>query len=213
MKTLYFCGMGMDFYEEASKQSDVGNFRIRTAFTNLDGKRIFLEMGNCTRYDFSKKKPEKETDYALCIDHLFEIINNDGTDDENETRIKFDWKAVRELDYSKADITAWINENLNCDFETIEVLDWSYGYRPNGNHSTYNLMENAEINHERANARRVAYKEIDKEYRKALGQKYSKISLQKMDDDSITVKCYASDQALNKTNLPRVQRIEVTCKG
>lgn len=66
-----------------------------------------------------------------------------------------------------------------------------------------------DLNHERAAKRKVAYENTDMEYRKALNEKYSIIGLLEMDQDSITIRCHVSDQAMNRINLPRVQRIEI----
>lgn len=208
-KVLYFEGVGVDFYsEEQTNYSDVGNFRIRTAFKNLDGKQIYIEMGNCIRHDWTNKKPKKITDFALRIDHLFEIVHNNGSDDENKTGIVFNWKSVQKLNYTKQDITKWINENLNCDFDTIQVLDFFYGYRVHGEGRTYNFMEDIELNHARATARKEQYNKVDLEYREYLNEKYSKIGLFGMDSESITIRCHASDQALK--DKPRVQKIAVS---
>lgn len=208
---LYFEGAGMDFYGEAIKQSDVGNFRIRTAFTNNDGKKIYIELGNGARWGYKSTRSKKKTcisKWALHISHMHEIT--DGDDDENKNRISHDRQATVLLDYSKEDITKWINENLNCSFDTIEVLGDFYGYRVHGDNRTYNFMEEIELNHDRAGARKQAYELADEAYREALGERYSIIGRHGMDADSLTIRCYASDEALAKTGLPRMQRIEVT---
>jgi hypothetical protein len=211
MKTLYFEGAGMNFYGEQPDHIDVGNFRIRTSFKNLDGKQIYLEMGNGHRHDLTKKKPKIITKWALHIDFVHEVTSDPKIDDCNKSRIAYDRKHTNDnYMYTKADITRWVNENLNCDFDTIEVLDVFYGYRVHGGNRTDNLMEDIELNHARAKARREAFEKVDAEYREALNEKYSKISRTDMDGESITIRCYASDQALGKTNLPREQRIEVT---
>jgi hypothetical protein len=45
------------------------------------------------------------------------------------------------------------------------------------------------------------------EYRKLLNEKYSKIGLLEMDNDSITVRCHASDKALGDN--PRTKKIKI----
>ena len=47
------------------------------------------------------------------------------------------------------------------------------------------------------------------EYRKALNSKYSKISIEKMIDDKIMIRCYASDKELSKTELERKKTIDI----
>ena len=212
-KVLYFQGMGWPFDEEAAQQSDVGNYRICTSFKNLEGKQIFIEFAKGPRYD-TKNKRKVITDYALFIPDLFVVTNDPEIDDSNKSRIKVDWMYTRDnYEYTKTDITKWINENLNCDFDTIEVLDEYYGYSVhggvNGKGYTYNLMEDIELNHDRAKARREAFETISETYRQALNEKYRMIRRLEMDADSITVQCWASDKAMGMIDLPREQRIEV----
>src|SRR5690606_40325772 len=115
-KILYFEGAGMDFYgKEQTDYSDVGNFRIRTAFKNNDDIAYYIELGNCPRYN---EKHKKISDFALRIDHLFKI--EDRYKEELSLggyEINVDHKKLRQLDYTKKDITKWINENLNCNFD------------------------------------------------------------------------------------------------
>lgn len=66
-------------------------------------------------------------------------------------------------------------------------------------------MDNIDLNHERAVKRKEAYHAIDMEYRTLLNKKYSKIILKEMDDESITIRCYASEKSLG--DIPRVKRI------
>ena len=141
---LYFEGAGMNFYGEAMKHSDVGNFRIRTSFFNNEGVQYYIEMGKCPRYN---NKHKVISDYALRIDHLFKVEDRNKEELRHGSyEIKTDHIALRELDYCKHDITEWINENLNCSFDTIEVLDDSSGYRVHGYNveeglGYYNVME------------------------------------------------------------------------
>lgn len=208
-KVLYFEGAGGNFYsEEQTKYSDIGYFRIRTSFLNNDGKQIFLDMGNGYIYDKKGKNVER---FSLWIDFCFEVPKDK---DEKIEYNKFynrnkDHLKVRLLNYTKEDITKWINENLNCSFDTIEVLDYFYNYRTHGESGTYNLMENVELNHERAKARKEIYNKIDMEYRTTLNEKYSKINIMEMNDNDIVIKCHASENALSKADLERVVTIPV----
>lgn len=201
-KVLYFEGAGMDFKE--NEFSNVGNYRIRTAFTNNDGIKYYIEMGRSPRYTKTKSgKLQKVSDWALRIDHLF-IYEDGNTNEKHE--IKTDWKIISQLDYTKESITVWINQNLNCNFDTIEVLDMFHGYRVHGDNGMYNLIDYHNINHELATKRREAYNELDMEYRRLTGNKYSVIGLKAMDDNSITVSCHASEQRLGIN--PRVKTIQ-----
>jgi hypothetical protein len=211
MKTLYFEGAGMDFYEEAAKQSDVGNFRIRTAFTNDEGIQYYIELGRTNRHGYKgkSKKLVALSEWALRVDHLFDLADRD----KEFYEMKRDHKEIKELDYTKADITKWINENLNCSFDTIEVLDFLDGYRVHAEGGLYNLIDLHEVNHERTAKRKAAYEKMDQEYRKALNEKYSKIGLLEMDNESITIRCHASSEALEKAGLPRVKTISIEPYG
>lgn len=199
MNVLYFEGAGWDY--EVNEESDVCNYRIRTVFTNNEGEQIYIELGRANRPTGKNRK--KDFEWALRIDHLFNLADraNDGYEMDK------DYKEIRELNYTKADIVNWINKNLNCNFDTIQVLDMFYGYRVFADNGLYNLIEDTEINHERAAKRRAAYNQVDMEYRRLLNEKYSKICLLGMDQESIDIKCYASDQALG--DIPRYKKIEI----
>jgi hypothetical protein len=211
MKTLYFEGAGMDFYEEAAKQSDVGNFRIRTAFTNDEGIQYYIELGRTNRHGYKGKSKKLTTlsEWALRVDHLFDLADRD----KEFYEMKRDYKEISQLDYTKADITKWINENLNCSFDTIEVLDFLDGYRVHAEGGLYNLIDLHEVNHERTAKRKAAYEKIDMEYREALNEKYSKIGLYDMNDESITIRCHASTEALEKAGLERIVTVPVNDLG
>lgn len=195
MKILYFEGAGMDY--ETNEHSNVGNYRIRTAFTNNDGIQYYIELGRAARRN---KKYKTTSEWALRIDHLFKLVHGGY-------EIKKDWNSIAQLNYTNEDITKWINENLNCSFDTIQVLDFFHGYRVHKDNGHYNLMEEHNINHELAGKRREAYNKVDMEYRKLLNEKYSKIGLLEMDNDNITVRCYASDKALGDN--PRTKKIKI----
>lgn len=209
MKTLYFEGAGMDFYDEAAKHSNVGNFRIRTVFSNLDGKQIYLEMGRGSSYGYKgrSKKLKVISEWALYIASMHEVTG--GPDDENNSRIPYDWRDVRDNNsFSKEDITAWINKNLNCDFETIEVIDRFYGYHT-FSQSGYVPMEEIELNHERAAKRKEVYEQQDLKYRELLNHRFSVIGLQDMDAESLTIRSHASEESLTRANLPRIQKFVI----
>lgn len=200
-KVLYFEGAGMDFYsKEQTKHSDIGNFRIRTSFLNNFGQQIYLEIMNGYVYDKKGKNIER---FSMHIDFCFEVP------EDKEEEIQYhkiynrnkDHLQTREYDYTKHDITKWINDNLNCSFDTIQVLDRFYGYRVHGNHREYNLMENIELNHSRAKARKEAYNNIVERYKKLFNRKYPAISIKEMTNDYIVFDNHQGDELLKKYNL------------
>ena len=121
-KVLYFEGAGWAD-ADTSKATNVENCRIRTAFTNDEGKKIYLEMGAAPIYN--KKQIVK---YWLYIDFAFYIT--DDEDDCNNNRIPFNYDDLREnYSYTTEDIKKWINKYLNCSFDTIKTLPDLAGYR------------------------------------------------------------------------------------
>nr|WP_156736427.1 hypothetical protein [Mycobacterium sp. E3298] len=230
MKTLYFEGAGMDY--EANENSNVGNYRIRTAFTNKLGEEFYIELGRGYRRN---EKGKTISEWALRIDFLFsfedqrkreaaEQFNRDLYIEYRKNNISYEkWQNkkvieppynrklnhldISKTDYTKESITEWINANLNCDFDTIEVLDMFYGYRVHADNRGYNLIDNHDVNHELASKRREAYNKVDMEYRHLLNEKYSQISLMSMDESSITIRCYASELKIGLN--PREKTIQI----
>jgi len=123
MKTLYFEGAGW-FGADISKETDVGNCRIRTAFTNSKGDRFYLEI-HCTKVD--KHSPpsirEKGYNYVGFISDCFKIMN----DKNGYYKQHIVSRNGVTLEYSKRGILAYVN-NLDCDFDEIVVLPALAGY-------------------------------------------------------------------------------------
>ncbi|MGY3386851.1 hypothetical protein ACVWZB_004805 [Paenibacillus polymyxa] len=195
---LYFEGAGMDY--ETNENSDVENYRIRTAFVNNEGTPFYIELSNVYRRN---DKNKTISEWGLHVDQLFEIVDGEEKNDE----ITRCWKKIVQSSYTKGDITNWINANLNCSFETIQVLNMFYGYRVHGEKEQYNLINNHIVDHGQAEKRKLAYNKVDIEYRTLLNEKHTKISLLEMDESSITIRCYACVKALG--DIPRIKRIEI----
>lgn len=203
-KVLYFEGAGWDFHEEENfANSDVGNFRIRTSFLNNNGEQIYIEMGNTVQYDKKGKNVER---YGLWVDFCFKVPSNGEEIQYHEIyKRHIEHLENRKLDYSKEAITKWINERLNCDFDTIHVLDRMYGYNTHGDIvdgvTTYNLMENVELDHEKVIKRITAYDSAMEYYKDT--HKFPCVSVLERLDNGIKVKCSASEKELN--GLERVK--------
>lgn len=209
MKTLYFEGAGMDFYtDENWKHSDVGNFRIRAAFKNDEGAKFYLEIMNGTVYN---KKKEVER-YSLVIDYCFEVPTN--KDEEIQYNKIFnkneDHLTVCKLNYTKKDITKWINKTLNCSFDTIEVLSRFHGYYVHAGNGKYNLMDDFKVDHELANKRKKAYDKVVEKYVKIFNRKYPAISIKEMTDKYIIIDNHQGKELLEKYNLQsRYEKVEL----
>lgn len=220
MKTLYFEGAGWAD-ADTSKATDVGNCRIRTAFTNNEGKMIYLELqGNGKpQYKSYGKFSGEVLDITLFIDFCFYITDIDGKNDDcNKSRLSFDKTSMKSIDYTKKNIVTWVNKALNCSFDTMETLDNMEGYRVHADNRGYNLMDNHVVNPERTKARNEAYNMIDEIYRKHCQEKYSVISLKAMDNDTITVRCHAKEYDKNlrinalKDGKPRTAIVNIWTK-
>ena len=196
-KVLYFEGAGM-YFDKYVKGSDVGNYRIRTAFRNNEGKNIYIELGGTDMND----KVTKRFGWYSRIDHLFFIPENKNDDKIYlENKVKYEKKG-----YSKEQITKFINETLNCDFDTIEVLPRYEGYRVHRDKG-YNIIDNHEVNIERALERERQYNKIDEEFKRKLNSKYSCISIHELDDESMTVRCHSSKEKLAKAGMTDNDRL------
>lgn len=197
MKTLYFEGAGMDY--TPNEKSDMGNYRIRTAFLNNEGKSIYLEVSG---HEFTEKvKSKKINVWKSHICFAFYIPENE---EEKTHYLQIPYNSIG---YTKEKLTKWINENFNCSFDTVEVLPWLEGYRVHGDNRTYNIINNHSVNIKRAEAREKAYKEIDQHFRQKLNERYSVVSLLKMDNNSITVRCHASQQVIQRAGLTDSDRV------
>jgi hypothetical protein len=208
VKVLFFEGAG------CAERGDVENCRIRTAFTNDEGKGIYLELCGM---EVNHKSPERWKKYlnAGFVDYCH------YTEQEQIERIhsgtgkvyyEYQYKTIKEIEnglnfeYSKQGILNFVNENLNCSFDEIKILDSFDGYRVHKDGGGYNFIEDFEYKPEIASARRNAYNKIDMQIREQLCEKYSKISLHDMNDESITVRVYASDQSMQAHGMDPKQR-------
>ncbi len=178
MKTLFFEGAGM---ETSDRSGDIGNCRIRTAFRNLDGKAIYLELLSGYEYEqkpITRGKHKGEMKYVrlpedyMVVDFCHYITEDDDVDDCNNSRLDCERKRHHVL-WNKKDVLKFINSELNCDFEDLIALPFLSGYyvhsdckKPQTSLDRYNLMEDyaPKYNPELIKARQKVYKETAKEY-------------------------------------------------
>lgn len=165
-KILYFEGAG------CVPSNDVENCRIRTAFTNKEGKRIYIELLSGykhTKVEYSKngrklKHPKwiSEKGYISC-DFCHYIT---------EDKVK----------YTKENILAFVNENCNADFKEVVILDSLAGFRvfadrkkdntPEG----YNFGDEFIYDAELTGKRIEKVKEMKKYFAELFGQEYDNTS-------------------------------------
>ena len=177
MRTLYFEGAGWDKADVSI--ATIGNCRCRTAFKNDEGKKIYLEISVGTQ--MKKKIIER---YWLHIDFAHYITNDPKIDDCNNSRIHHDWMKTKEnYDYSIEDITKWINKNLHCSFDNINVLSNFSGYRVHGDNRGYNMIENYIHNKELIEIREDIHK-VYYELEKSEGKEFPNFSLW-VDEDNV----------------------------
>ena len=199
INTLWFEGAGN------ADRGDVPNCRIRTAFINKEGIKIYLEL---TGIEVTKGMASKFWGYQNVgfVDYCIEI----GAVEE---RYNFEIKR-KNFEYSMAGILDFVNTYCGGDFESIAVTDMFFGYRVHKDGGGYNFMNDFNFDIEKANKAREAYNKIDYEIREKLGEKYSKISLASIGEDCITVRCYASDKSMREHGLdPDVRYITVDFEG
>jgi hypothetical protein len=118
-KTLIFEGAGWEKAESGIK-SGVGNCRIRTRIRKDAGRLIYLEI---LGFEYQGKKPIWAENYSIagwvdaCFydDSKWDANRNRSKDFRSLTRVKFE--------YNKENILKLVNENLNCSFDEVQVIN------------------------------------------------------------------------------------------
>lgn len=192
IKTLWFEGAGW------AERGDVSNCRIRTAFKNDKGDRFYLEL---TGTEVHEKTIERFKVYrnAGFVDYCYQIT-------EDGDKILPDIER-KNFEYSMAGILDFVNIELGCSFDAIKIADCFYQYHVHAGKGGYNYMEDHTFDDAHATAARNAFDRVDHKIREQLGEKYSKISLESIEKDHITVRCYASDKSMREHGLNPEHRI------
>lgn len=195
-KVLWFEGAG------CAERGDVPNCRIRTAFRNDKGDVLYLEISGM---EVTKHTPKhlKHFKNVGWVDHCHYI--HGGNDDCNNYPFHV-CERNRNFEYSQQGILKFVNEELGCSFTEIKVADSFFRYRVHGAKGVSNLMDDHTFDEEHAAKARAAFTKIDYEIRERLGEKYSKISLCEVNDDSLTVRCYASNESMRSHGMNPDQR-------
>lgn len=113
-KTLFFEGAG------CVPRGEVENCRIRTAFTNDLGKRIYLEM---TGTEIGKHSAPM---YKEFVNAGFVTDCSYITDDKEENIICK--RNTKVFEYTKSNILKFVN-SLGCSFDAVVILPNLAGYR------------------------------------------------------------------------------------
>lgn len=122
MRTLYFEGAGWSG-ADTSKMTDMNNCRVRTAFTNDEGKKIYLEICASVPGKHSADRV-KNFEVAGWIDSCHYITGGDN--DENENVIYHRNYTV--IEYNTASVLNFVN-SLGCSFDAVETVPDLGGYR------------------------------------------------------------------------------------
>jgi len=118
-KVLYFEGAGWEG-ADVSQNTDVTNCRIRTRIRNKEGRLIYLELGCC---EVTKNSPKRYQGlkYATHFDSIF--YDDASWDKRRNYSQNLSHLEKETFEYNKANILKFINDKLNCDFETMEVIN------------------------------------------------------------------------------------------
>ncbi|MBU3186615.1 hypothetical protein [Clostridium estertheticum] len=188
-EVLYFEGAGC----EDTNRGEINNCRIRTAFTNNENKKIYVEICGIEKTKDDLKKYHRFENYEVgeaigFIDSCHYLTDDNKIDDCNESRLPCERKE--NISYSHKGILDFINKNCNCSFDSIEDLGWLAGYRvfadetkdTSNTHKAFNYGDEFQYNSTLENTR----KEIQKHFydlEKSEGKKYPNFSLWVDDKD------------------------------
>lgn len=207
-KTLYFEGAGW------VPSNDVENCRIRTAFTNKDGKKIYIEFLSGykhTKVEYGKngrklKNPKwiSEDGYLYC-DFCYYITENPKIDDCNQSRLTCERnQKIKKVKYTKENILAFVNQYCNADFDEIVVLDNLAGYRVHRDSGKYNTPERYNFGDvfnydaELTKKRREKVEEMKNEFCVLFNQEYDNTSYY-IENGALVIKINVSDKVLKES--------------
>lgn len=168
-KTLYFEGAG------CVPCNDVENCRIRTAFTNKDGKKVYIEFTSGGGM----------WQGALFCHHCHYITEDPEIDDCSYSRLSCEKSnSIYKVEYTKKNILEFVNKNCNADFDEIVILDNLAGYRVFsdkkqigwGTSEKYNFGDVFEYDEELTKRRIAKVEEMKKEFCALFGQRYDNTS-------------------------------------
>ena len=188
-KKLFFEGAG------CVHSGEVANCRIRTAFTNNDGKKVYIEFTSYTVTKEDHKKYHRYLSYNIgenlgFCDFCHYITDDPKIDDCNESRLKCERNGV--FPYTYEGILNFVNENCNASFEKIVVLDNLARYRvhnDSGKYDTsegYNFGDTFVYDEELTKKRIEKVAELKKHFTKIFNQRYDNTSYY-IENNALTV--------------------------
>lgn len=211
-KTLYFEGAG------CVPCNDVENCRIRTAFTNKDEKKIYIEF--LRGYKHTRKangKVVSEPDYLSC-DSCHYITDDPEIDDCNKSRLDCERNhEIEKVKYTKENILAFVNEHCNADFDEIVVLGNLAGYRvfadientkKRNTSAMYNFGDVFNYNVELTRKRREKVEEMKKKFCDLFNQKYDNTSYYIKNGELVARIC-VSDKVLKESGWTKGRKFVV----
>ena len=174
-KTLYFEGAG------CVPCNDVENCRIRTAFNNKDGRKIYIEFTSGCKNTFDGKKYVSEDGYMFC-DYCHYITDDAVIDDCNCSVLPCERaQGTNPKRYTKENILAFVNKHCNADFDEIVVLNNLAGFRvfaegKKNTFSAYNYGDEFIYDKELTERRIAKVNELKEKFCALFGQRYDNTS-------------------------------------
>lgn len=164
---------------------EVANCRIRTAFTNDNEKKIYIELLSYTVEAIDHKKWKRYSEYEVgtvlgFCDYCHYITDDPSVDDCNESCLPCERK--KQFIYTYEGIKNFINENCNASFDEIVVLDNLAGYRvfnDNGKKNTlemYNYGDTFAYDAELTEKRIAKVAELSEHFKQAFNQEHDNTS-------------------------------------
>ena len=188
-KTLYLEGAG------CVPRGEVANCRIRTAFTNDNGKKVYIEFISYTVTKDDHKKYKRYLGHDIGVnlgfcDYCHYITDDPHIDDCNESCLPCERNEP--FIYTYDGIKNFINKNCNASFDKIVVLDDLAGFRVhngNGKHNTserYNFGDTFVYDEELTKKRIEKVADLKKHFTKIFNQRYDNTSYY-IENNALTV--------------------------
>lgn len=130
MKILYLAKMGCNFSSEDMAASDCTNYRLRMPeILTKDGKMVGGDFCRGVRYDFTKKKPWRVSEWQIHTDLGYTDENGqswrytpDGKGGNIHPYTNVTQSPFYGLDYTLANILAIVNTMAAVPFDSVEVM-------------------------------------------------------------------------------------------